>query len=139
MSGTADCLFCKIARREIPASVVREDGETVAFLDIYPHAPGHTLVVPRFHCATLRELPDEKVAPLFQAVKDVASLLVERMGAQGLTVGINEGKVAGQAVEHVHVHLMPRFEGDGGGSVHGVVDNPPKEPLKEIAEKLRNT
>ena len=137
MSDLADCLFCKIAHREIPASVVREDEETVAFLDIYPHAPGHTLVVPRFHCATLRELPDETVAPLFRAVKEVASLLVERLGAKGLTVGINEGKVAGQAVDHMHVHLMPRFEGDGGGSVHGVVKNPPKEPLEEILEKLR--
>jgi len=132
-----DCLFCKIADKKIPAEVVYEDGRTVAFLDINPRAPAHTVVIPKYHSETIADLPDAEVCPLFLAIKKVADLLVKSLKAEGLTIGINQGRASGQVVDHLHVHLLPRFKSDGGSSVHGVVHNPPEESLQEVARKLR--
>lgn len=132
-----DCLFCKIIAKEIPAEIVYEDADAVAFLDIHPRAPGHTTVIPRGHAANLLELSDEVVGPFFAAVKKVAAQLARALAPHGFTIGINHGAVSGQAVEHLHVHIMPRYEGDKGGSVHTVVENKPAEDLKTMAEKIR--
>lgn len=131
-----DCLFCSIVRHKIPAQVVYEDNHATAFLDIHPHAPGHVLVVPARHAETLVDLAEAEIGPLFNAVRRMAGLLVERLKADGLTVGINQGKAAGQAIEHLHVHLIPRWSGDGGGSIHSIVKNPSQETLEQIAQKL---
>jgi histidine triad (HIT) family protein len=132
-----DCLFCKIAGKEVPAYVVYEDPFVVGFLDIHPKSPGHTVVIPRVHAETLAALGENAVAPLFLAVRRVAATLRERLRAEGLTIGINEGIAGGQTVEHLHVHLMPRFGNDGGGSVHGVVENPPRESLAAMQKKVQ--
>lgn len=132
-----DCLFCKIAAKEIPAEIVYEDDDAIGFLDIHPIAPGHTLVVPKRHVATLRELPEELVGPVFRAVSRIARMLVKAFAPDGISYGINEGAVTGQTIEHLHVHLAPRFRGDGGKSFHSIVHNPPHEDLKTIAEKIR--
>ncbi len=132
------CLFCKIAAKEIPAEVVYEDSATLAFLDIHPRAPGHTMVIARTHAANLLELPDAAVGPLFNAVKKVTAILQRALQPHGFTIGINHGAVSGQAVEHLHVHIMPRYEGDQGGSVHAVVNHAPAEDAKTMAEKIRN-
>lgn len=133
-----DCLFCKIAKKEIPAEIVYEDEKTIAFLDIHPKAPAHTVVISRYHSPTIVELPKEEIAPLFETVKKVIELIQTKLLPQGFTIGINHGKISGQTIEHLHVHVMPRFEGDGGGSIHSVVDNPPKESIQEIGKKLRS-
>lgn len=132
-----DCLFCKVANKEVPAAVVYEDAHVSAFLDVHPKAPGHLLVIPKVHAAHIRELPDAELGPLFAAVKTMSKRLEERLGAEGFTIGINDGEVGGQAVAHLHVHILPRFAGDKGGSVHTVVENPPRESVQEIAAKLR--
>ena len=131
-----DCLFCKIAAKEIPAQMIYEDGHTLAFLDVNPRAPGHTMVIPRHHAPTLVELPDEEVGPLFLAVKTVASMLMEKMKPDGVTIGMNQGRASGQEVDHLHVHLIPRSHGDGGGPIQSVVHNPPTESLEEIKKKI---
>lgn len=133
----ADCLFCKIAGGEVSAEVVYEDDHAMAFLDIHPKAPGHTVVIPKRHAEILADMPDGEVGPLFTAVKTVAARLAAVFGTKGMTIGINQGKASGQSVDHVHVHLLPRWENDGGGSVHSIVDNPPEEPLPATAEKIR--
>lgn len=130
------CLFCKIAAKKIPAGVVYEDAHAIAFLDIMPRTTGHVMVIPKYHAATLAGLPDEEVGPLFVAVKTVAAILSRKLNADGMTIGINQGRVSGQEVEHLHVHLMPRWQGDGGGSVQSVVNNPPKEDAEEILKKI---
>lgn len=132
-----ECLFCKIARREIPAEIVLEDERSVAFLDIMPKAPGHTVVIPKFHAPTIAELPISEIGPLFVAVQKMAERLSRKLAADGLTIGINQGRASGQTVEHLHIHLLPRFVDDGGGSIHSVVHNPPRESLADIAKKLR--
>jgi len=132
-----DCLFCKIVAGEIPAKIVYENKDAVAFLDIAPRAPGHTMVVSRTHSPNLAELPDGAVGPLFTTVKKVAKRLTDVLKSDGHTIGINQGKVSGQTVEHLHVHVIPRFGGDGGSSLHSVVSNPPAETLDELVQKIK--
>lgn len=131
-----NCLFCKIAAGGIPAQAVYEDAHALAFLDIAPRAPGHTVVIPKVHAPTLAELPDVEVAPLFAAVKKVAALLSRELRCDGITIGINQGRASGQVVDHLHVHLVPRWHNDGGGAVQSVVDNKPEETLEEILKKI---
>lgn len=131
------CLFCAIARKEIPAEVVYEDDHTTAFLDIHPRASGHTLVIPNTHAATLTGLPEGEVAPLFEAVRRVMEKISGALRPDGFTIGVNHGRVSGQEVDHLHVHILPRFVGDGGGSVQGIVNNPSKQSLGEIAKNIR--
>ncbi len=131
-----DCLFCKIANKEIASEIVYENDKIVAFLDIFPMSLGHTVVIPKKHAENIIDLAGEEVEPLFSAVKEITGLLQEKLAPRGFTIGINHGRVGGQLVDHLHVHIIPRFEGDGGGSLHSVVKNPPKESISEIRDKI---
>lgn len=138
-SYEADCLFCKIANHAItPAAAIFEDADTIAFLDIHPRSPGHTMVIPKHHAGKLADLPDAALAPLFSTVKRVAAMLEQALAPDGLTIGINQGEASGQEVAHLHIHLMPRFSGDGGGAIQSLVNRPPTETIQAIAEKIRN-
>lgn len=130
------CLFCSIAAHEIPASIIYEDWETVAFLDIHPRAPGHTMIIPKSHSANLLDLKHGDIGPLFETVRKVQGLILEALKPDGFTVGINQGRAAGQEVDHLHIHILPRFREDGGESIQEIVNNPPKESLQEMTEKL---
>ena len=131
-----DCLFCKIASKEIPSEVIYEDDHVLAFLDVHPLTEGHTLIVPKKHVENIIDLPEDEVAPVFSAVKKVTELLEKKLAPKGFTIGINHGRISGQTIDHLHIHVVPRFEGDGGGSLHSVVKYPPKEPLASIREKI---
>ena len=131
-----NCLFCKIANKEIPAHIIYEDGDTIGILDITPRAPGHTMVIPKVHGATILEVQDATIVSLFGAVKKVTALLQKALAPDGFTIGINHGRASGQAVDHLHIHVIPRWLTDGGGSVHSVVNNPPQESLDAIKEKI---
>ena len=135
MSG---CLFCQIAQGERPAQKVFEGERAVAFLDIFPCTPGHTLVIPREHYATLSEMPAEDIGKLFQAAAVVAGKVQAAMGAAGFNLGINNGKAAGQEVFHAHIHIIPRYQGDGGGSMKSVARMGSDESLDAIAAKIRS-
>ena len=132
-----ECLFCKIVAKQIPGKIVYEDAETLAFLDIHPRAPGHVMVISKTHSETILDLPDEKIAPLFISVKKVTGAVEKALHPNGFTIGINHGKVSGQVIDHLHIHIIPRFHEDGGTSIHAVVENPPEEPLDEIAQKIK--
>jgi histidine triad (HIT) family protein len=106
-----DCVFCRIVAGEVPAFVVSQTPETVAFLDTRPVFKGHVLVVPRLHVETLVDLPDELLAPVSAHVRAVAAAVVSALGAQGSFVAMNN--VVSQSVPHVHVHVVPRTKGDG--------------------------
>lgn len=105
------CVFCAIVAGEIPADVVHEEGETLAFLDHRPLFPGHVLVVPREHHVTLGELPPALVAPLFHAAQRIARAVESALSAQGTFVAMNNR--VSQSVPHLHVHVVPRTKGDG--------------------------
>lgn len=131
-----DCLFCKIANKEIASEKIYEDDKVLAFLDISPLSKGHTVVIPKKHAENIIDLPAEEVLPVFSAVKKVTELLQEKLSPKGFTIGINHGRVGGQLVDHLHIHVIPRYEGDGGGSFHSVVKNPPKESVSEIRKEI---
>ncbi len=133
-----DCFFCKIINKEAPAEIIYEDANAMAFLDIHPKAPGHTMVVPKIHAETILDLPKEEVGELFGAVKKITELLDKSLKPDGFTIGINHGEASGRIVEHLHIHIVPRWYNDGGGSIHSVVDNPPKQSLKEIKAQITN-
>ena len=126
------CFFCKIIKKEVPAEIIYEDDNALAVLDIHPRAPGHTVVLPKVHAENILDLPEDKIEGVFKAVKKVTELLEKALKPDGFITGINHGKVSGQSIEHLHIHIIPRWIGDGGGSVHDVVNNPPKQSLKEI-------
>jgi histidine triad (HIT) family protein len=107
----AGCQFCRIVRREISASVVHEDESAIVFLDHRPLFPGHCLLAPRAHHATLQDLPPELVGPFFSKSQRVCRAVEAGLGAQGSFVAINN-KVS-QSVPHLHVHVVPRRFKDG--------------------------
>ncbi|MGC3956052.1 MAG: HIT domain-containing protein [Propionicimonas sp.] len=102
------CLFCRIVAGEIPCRQVYADDAAIAFLDINPWHPGHTLVIPRRHTEDLLSDPTA-LAEIAPAVSAAAALLTEKLGADGLNLLSNAGEVAGQEVFHLHLHLVPRF------------------------------
>ena len=105
------CIFCGILDGSIPAYVVWEDEQTLAFLDSRPVFPGHTLVVPRAHIETLPELPDDLMGPLFSAARRLAAAMPDAIAGDGTFVAVNN-KVS-QSVPHLHVHVVPRKFKDG--------------------------
>ncbi|BCX15985.1 MAG: histidine triad protein [Candidatus Parcubacteria bacterium] len=127
-----DCIFCQIIKKEKAAHLLYEDDFALAVLDIFPRAKGHTLVLPKKHGETILDFSGQELGNLFEAVKKVTALLKEKLKADGFTIGINHGKVSGQAIDHLHIHILPRFENDKGGSIHSVVNQPPAESLEEI-------
>ena len=111
----------------------------MAFLDIFPCAPGHTLVIPRRHYPTLAEMPAEDAGKLFRVAAGVAAKVQAAMAAAGFNLGVNNGAAAGQEIFHVHIHIIPRYPNDGGGSMKSVAHMKGKESLEQIAAKLRPT
>ena len=130
-----DCLFCKIAKKEIEAKIVYEDEVGMVFLDINPCQKGHLLVIPKEHYENLNEVPEEKLAALFEIVKKMTKLLEEKLGASSFNIGWNHGKDAGQVIPHLHIHIIPRYPNDGGGSMQTIV-NVGDENLEETYQKL---
>jgi histidine triad (HIT) family protein len=105
------CLFCSIASGTVPANVVLDSPEVLAFLDIRPVFKGHVLVAPRAHVETLVDLPESLVLPLFLAVQRVAAAVEAGLGVGGTFVAVNNR--VSQSVPHLHVHVVPRTKGDG--------------------------
>lgn len=108
-----DCIFCKIIKGEVPCFKVYEDEDTLAFLDIQPVNPGHTLVIPKKHVANIFDIDEETLNKVNLTIKKVSPIIIKAVGAQGLNIMQNNGKVSGQLVMHAHHHIIPRFEGDG--------------------------
>ena len=108
-----ECIFCKIVSGELPSERVYEDEATVAFLDINPIAPGHTLVVPKVHCENLLDAPANVVAAVVGAAQKVAPAVMKATGAEGFNFFQFNGSCAGQVVMHLHFHIIPRRPGDG--------------------------
>jgi histidine triad (HIT) family protein len=102
------CIFCKIANKEIPAKIVYEDENTLAFLDVNPRSKGHTLVIPKKHYETFDELPDDIAISLIKTIKKVVNIL-KSLNPDGYNILNNNNPIAGQEVPHVHFHIIPRY------------------------------
>lgn len=111
VGGMDPCTFCAIAAGEVPAHVVLDEQDVLAFLDVRPVFEGHTLVVPRPHRDTMLDLSAAELGAVFGAAQRVAAAVVSALGAQGSWVSVNN--VVSQSVPHVHVHVVPRTKGDG--------------------------
>jgi histidine triad (HIT) family protein len=112
MAADPTCLFCRIVAGELPATRVDEDERTVAFMDINPATRGHALVVPRAHVADVWEADPEDVAACARTAQRVALRARDRLGAAGVNLLNSTGVAAWQTVFHLHVHVIPRYEGD---------------------------
>lgn len=108
-----DCIFCKIVVGEIPADIVYEDADCVAFLDISPIAEGHTVIVLKEHFKNLLDVSEEGAAALMRACRRLGRAVKGALDAEGFNVFLNNERCAGQVVNHIHVHIVPRREGDG--------------------------
>ncbi len=135
------CVFCRIVAEEIPSTKIYEDEYALAFLDIAPLVAGHTLVVPRNHAAKIEQLAVKDNEKVWEMVRIVVPRLTEAMGADGMTVAVNNGKAAGQEVNHVHVHLIPRKKNDGYGPIHDLFKGRKRDTthaeLEKIAHRIR--
>ena len=129
-----DCLFCKIVSKEIPNYTVYEDENVLAFLDIHPCAKGHTVVVPKKHFADLSEMSAVDWQAMSGGLANVFSKIQKVLSPDGVNLGINNGKAAGQAVGHAHWHLIPRWNGDGGGSMHSIIRSGDGINVQEVAK-----
>jgi histidine triad (HIT) family protein len=136
-----DCIFCDILASRLPASIVHQDGICTALLDIQPINPGHTLVIPNSHTASLAELDEGVGAHVFHIAQRVAAAL-RRSGlrCEGVNLLLADGEAAGQEVFHVHLHVVPRFSGDGFGFrfPSQYTAKPERQELDGVAEKIRN-
>ncbi len=137
-----DCIFCDILANKLPASIVYRDDLCCAFMDIQPVNPGHVLVVPIVHATYLADLPAETGAQLFRVAQRIAEAL-RRSGlrCEGVNLFLADGTVAGQEVFHVHLHVFPRYRGDGFGFRFGPAygNRPPRTKLDALAETIRKT
>ncbi len=134
-----DCVFCKIVAGELKAHTIYEDESILAFLDIHPSSRGHALVIPKAHAERLDLLDDRLLIPLFSGVKRVMRLLEKALRPEGLNVGWNHGWAAGQRVNHLHVHVIPRYAGDGGAGIQFLVRSSVREDLASVANQIRST
>jgi len=113
-----DCIFCKIISKEIPTKILYEDDDTISFLDAFPVAKGHTLVIPKEHHAKIQDLPSNINQKLFDTVHKMTKKVDSLQGST--LIAIHNGKESGQEVPHVHVHLIPRSNDDSAGPVHSM-------------------
>ena len=132
----SDCVFCRIVARQIPATVVHEDEHTLAFMDLGQVNPGHVLVTLKAHAENLFGLQDAQAAAVGASAARVARAIRAAFKPEGQSVYQANGKAAGQTVFHYHMHLVPRYDGDGM-ALSWPVKNPPREKLEEYAARIR--
>jgi histidine triad (HIT) family protein len=134
--GTGDCVFCKMVEGKIPVTKVYEDAVILAFLDIAPVSDGHTLVIPKQHFGKLHECPPELFANVSSMLGKIAKAIADAVKAQGYNVLCNNGSAAGQVVEHMHFHIIPR-NADDGVFDHWPSFKYPQGKIEKIADAIR--
>ena len=132
-----NCIFCKIIKGEIPATKIYETEDVFCFLDIKPLNPGHALLIPKAHYTDLFDIPEKLLCTLASETKKVARVVKKVVDADGIGIGQNNGKAAGQVIFHYHIHIIPRFLVDGYKSWERVKGEIKKETPEKIAEKIK--
>lgn len=131
-----NCIFCQIVAKQAPSSILFEDETVMAFLDIRPLNMGHTLVIPKEHFVDIFDTPDKILATVHVVSKQLAAAVKKATNADGISIIQQSGKAAGQDIFHIHVHVVPRFEGQKLPSFHELklVD---RAELEIMAAKIR--
>ncbi len=135
---TMDCIFCKIVSKEIPTKILVETESCIGFLDAFPLAKGHALVIPKKHYEKLQDLPTNINTEVFSTVHSLISKVDTLTGAT--LVAVHNGKESGQEIPHVHIHLIPRSKDDSAGAVHSMFSEKPnlsESDIEELCSKLR--
>lgn len=132
-----DCIFCKILADEIPSAVVYEDEMFRAILDVNPAVKGHVIILPKNHAADLFEFSDEEASKILIVAKKIAAALKKTYHCDGVNILQNNGEAAGQTVFHLHVHVIPRFEGDTDHINIGWRPDKTPEDLQAIAQEIQ--
>jgi histidine triad (HIT) family protein len=134
-----DCIFCKIAKGEIKARIIMATKNSLAFLDAFPVAKGHALVIPKNHYEKIQDMSPDDNKDVFDTVYKVVKKVDKLTGST--LVAIHNGKGAGQEIPHVHIHLIPRSTDDSAGAVHSMFKNRPKisdSEFDQILGKLKD-
>jgi histidine triad (HIT) family protein len=142
MTQQQECIFCKIALKKIPTNIIIENDKTMAFLDAYPLAKGHVLVIPKDHYSKIQELDENSSQSLFNVLWKITDPIEKAMGVNSSTIAIHNGKEAGQEIPHVHIHVIPRESGDGAGPVHSMFKNKPNATnldMSSIVEEIKKS
>ena len=135
-----DCIFCKIAKKEIPAKIVTETENSIAFLDAFPLSRGHTLIIPKHHYERVQDIIIDDNTDLFETLHKVIAKVDKITGSTLLA--IHNGKGSGQEIPHVHVHLIPRQPDDLAGPVHSMFKNRPKlsdDELDKLCTEIKES
>ena len=135
-----DCIFCKIANKEIPAKIIMETENSIAFLDAFPLSRGHTLIIPKQHYEKVQDITFDDNADLFETLHKVVAKVDKITGSTLLA--IHNGKESGQEIPHVHVHLIPRQSDDSAGPVHSMFKSRPKlseDELDKLCTEIKNS
>ena len=136
-----DCVFCGILSGELPSSIVYQDDHCTAIMDIQPVNPGHVLVIPNHHAACLADLDEETGSRMFRVAHRLAGALRKSgVKCEGVNMFLADGAAAMQEVFHVHLHVFPRYEGDGFGLRFSPTyfERPGRAELERVAEQIRN-
>lgn len=138
MSTTVDnCIFCKIAQKKIDAKIIDENENAIAFLDAFPLTAGHTLVITKNHYPKLQDVDYDQINQLFSLANKILPSIEKGTGVQSTLIAIHNGKDAGQEIPHLHVHIVPRKLGDGGGSIHSMFDSSHRLEEREIIKVFK--
>lgn len=133
-----DCIFCKIVSGEIKSKFLKETKHSVSFLDAFPLAAGHVLIIPKNHHKKIQDLSIEENADLFSLVYDIISNVDKITGST--LVAIHNGEDAGQEIPHLHIHLVPRSKDDSAGPIHSMFSSTltfTESEMNKIYEKLK--
>ena len=130
-----DCIFCKIANGQIPSKTLYEDERFRVILDLGPVTKGHALILPKEHAANLYELPEDTAGEVMRLAKKMAGIMREKLHCDGLNLMQNNGEVAGQTVEHFHLHIIPRYLNDGQ-NVNWVHGESSQEELEAVRREI---
>ena len=130
------CIFCRIVQKQVPSSLVFEDEKVMAFLDIKPLTEGHTLVIPKAHYESIFDIPRDLVAYLHGITKQVAIAIKKATNADGISIIQQNGKAASQEIFHLHIHVIPRYEGQKLPRFSDV-EEADREKLSQTAEKIK--
>jgi len=133
------CIFCNIVNGEIPSFKIFEDEDVLAFLDVNPVTRGHCLVIPKMHFESIFDIPEELLQKVIVSGKNISKKIKDVLQPDGIRLSQSNGEVAGQAIFHFHLHVIPRYKNDGLSMDHHTTASPSKadmEELKKIALQL---
>ena len=132
------CIICKLINNEMPSYKVYEDEKVFAFLDINPSSLGHTVVAPKKHKASMSDFSAQELGEIYEKVCEIIQKIKNsEFKPTGFNIGVNQSKSAGQEIDHLHIHIIPRWNNDGGGAIQSVVQNKKQLSLKDVLDKIK--